>query len=435
MSAQPNLLFVITDHHAWYQHSQPDDFHLELPVWDRFCAEGVRFDRAYSVCPLCSPARASMMTGLYPSAHGMTRNTEVGPAREFRPQQLLYSHHLSRAGYRNAYVGKWHCGHERLPVDYGIEGWSLPDYGKVYMSDAYRRYADERGLGEARAHIEHNLNHPEWSGQTLTLHHESPWRFMNGSGVLEGPPEAHEEQFVAHLACEKLRELAGGGRPFSLVASFWGPHQPYYPTQPYASMVGADTIPEYPSFSDDLTGRPLRHVIHRECHHAGAKAWRDWSVWREVMRVPLAVRWPAGIEGGVSRRALVSYLDTTATMLDAAGTEIPEAMHSRSLLPLSRGETDDRPDEVILEHNGKGPTNVIQRMLVRGRYTYVAALYDGDELYDLESDPFEMHNLVEEPGHADVGRDMRGRLLRHIEETGDPVAGDHFLVSLRQHGV
>lgn len=491
MSAQPNLLFVITDHHAWYQHSQPDDFHLELPVWERFCAEGVRFERAYSVCPLCSPARASMMTGLYPSAHGMTRNTEVGPAREFRPQQLLYSHHLSRAGYRNAYVGKWHCGHERLPVDYGIEGWSLPDYGKVYMSDAYRRYADERGFGDARARIEHNLNHPEWSGQTLTLHHESPWRFMNGSGVLEGPPEAHEEQFVAHLACEKLRELAADDQPFSLVVSFWGPHQPYYPTEPYASMVEAETIPEYPSFNDDLAGRPLRHFIHRECHHTGAKDWRDWAVWREVMvraygqqlqldaavgqvldtlsglglaedtlviwcadhgdalashgglwdkaatmteevmKVPLALRWPAGTEGGVSRQELVSNLDVTATMLDAAGADIPESMQSRSLLPLSRGETDDRADEVILEHNGKGPTNVIQRMLVRGRYKYVAALYDGDELYDLGSDPFEMHNLVAESGYADIGREMRGRLLRHIEETGDPIAGDHFGVALR----
>jgi hypothetical protein len=100
-----------------------------------------------------------------------------------------------------------------LPVDYGMEGWSLPDYGKIYMCDAYRSYADQRQLGEARARIEYNLNHPEWAGQTLTLHHESPWHFMNGSGVLEGPPEAHEEQFVAHRAVEELRELAKGPQP------------------------------------------------------------------------------------------------------------------------------------------------------------------------------------------------------------------------------
>ena len=105
-----------------------------------------------------------MMTGVYPSRRGLIWNTEkrtAGNLCDFLPGQPLYSHYLSQAGYRNAYVGKWHCGHERLPVDYGIEGWSLPHYGKVYMSEAYRAYAELRGFGDARARIEHYLNHPE----------------------------------------------------------------------------------------------------------------------------------------------------------------------------------------------------------------------------------------------------------------------------------
>ncbi|MGH2355594.1 MAG: sulfatase-like hydrolase/transferase, partial [Chloroflexota bacterium] len=148
---RPNLLLIITDHHAYYDHDRregPAAFALRLPNFERLAAGGTRFDRAYSICPLCTPARASMMTGRYPSAHGLRWNTDGGnPARlvDFRPGERLYSEYLAEAGYRNAYVGKWHCGRQRLPVDYGIEGWSLPDYGKPYMSDAYQAYCAERG--------------------------------------------------------------------------------------------------------------------------------------------------------------------------------------------------------------------------------------------------------------------------------------------------
>ncbi len=169
------------------------------------------------------------MPGSYPSKHGMKWNTErtgSGNRIDFSPDQELYSHHLFRAEYRNAYIGKWHCGHEKLPADYGLEGWSLPDYGKVYMSDAYREYSKRNGYRDARVRVEHNLNHPEWEGRTLTLHDPSPWTFMNGGGVMLGSPEGHEEQFVAHLAVGKLKELTQKDQPWSLVVSLWGPHQP-----------------------------------------------------------------------------------------------------------------------------------------------------------------------------------------------------------------
>ena len=137
------------------------------------------------------------MTGVYPSRHGLIWNTGHKDPRnlnDFRADQRLYSHYLSEAGYRNAYVGKWHCGHEKLPVDYGAEGWSLPGYGLIYMSDAYKQYADERGLGDARAYVEHSLDCADWKGQTIVLHDPCPWTFMNNSGILVGPKEAHEER-------------------------------------------------------------------------------------------------------------------------------------------------------------------------------------------------------------------------------------------------
>jgi arylsulfatase A-like enzyme len=493
-SAKPNILLIITDHQAFYGHDRPGQFEYKWPRFEQFAAAGTRFDRAYSVSPICSPARASMMTGQYPSKHGMVWNCERmdnGNQSDFKPGQALYSHYLSKAGYRNGYVGKWHCGHTRLPVDYGIEGWSLTDYGKPYMCDEYRAYAASRGYGDARARIEHHFT-GKWEGTEVVLHHPSPWQFMNGSGVLQGPPEAHEEQFVAHQAVEKIRELAGSGQPWSLVASFWGPHQPYYPSEPYASMIDPKSIPEYPSFRDDLAGRPLRHFYHRDYHHWDVRRWRGndtWPLWQEllakcygqalqtdaavgsvldsleqlgvadntivmwvadhgdaiashggmwdkastmteeVMRVPFAVRWPKGIPCPRRVDHFVTNMDVTATLLEAAGIPVPAEMDSRSVLPLCRAADPGWPDQLVCEHNGHGE-DILQRMIVHGSYKYVAALYDGDELYDLAQDPYEMHNLVDSPAHREVKAELRNRIIAHIR-TKDDVRAERLAYSLR----
>jgi arylsulfatase A-like enzyme len=335
------------------------------------------------------------------------------------------------------------------------------------------------------------VNHPEWEGQTLVLHDPSPWRFMNASGVLEGPPEAHEEFFTAYLAIEQLRALAQRDQPWSLVASFWGPHQPYYPTAPFAGLVDPRGIPEYPTFRDDYAGnRPLRHFLQRDLHHGSAARWPDWSTWQEVLarcyeqilqtdaaigrildaldelgqaentlvlyvadhgdaiashgglwdkastyieevaRIPLVVRWPAGFAGGRVTNRLVSNLDVTATMLAAAGIAVPPTLHSRNLLPLCQDPAGAGwPDHVVCEHNGHGE-DILQRIVVTDRYKYVAALYDKDELYDLEVDPYELRNLVDEPDYADVGRELRTRLIEHMERVRDPV-GRLLLYSLK----
>ena len=111
MTEQPNILLIITDHQAYYGHNRPGEFEYVLPRFEQFCTEGVRFDRAYTVCPICTPARSSMMSGLYPSKHGLIWNTEDTGRHDFDSDQLLYSHYLTQSGYRNAYIGKWHCGH------------------------------------------------------------------------------------------------------------------------------------------------------------------------------------------------------------------------------------------------------------------------------------------------------------------------------------
>ncbi len=276
-----------------------------------------------------------------------------------------------------------------------------------------------------------------------------------------------------------IRELAHSGQAWSLVASFWGPHQAYFPSKVYADKVNPKQIPEYPSFRDDLAGRPLRHHLFQEFHHGNSRKQWGWSVWQEVLarcyaqalqlddaigsvldtleevgaaenslvlwcadhgdavashgglwdkastfseevaRIPMAVRWPKAIPGGVRVNSLVSNMDVAATMLAAAGVQVPEQMQSRSLMPLCvDGGRAPWPDTLVCEHNGHGE-DIMQRIAICGSYKYVAALYDGDELYDLDSDPYEMNNLIDSPSHKDVREDMRRRIIEHIEAVGD----------------
>ncbi len=484
MAQQPNILLIITDHHAHVHHQHTGAFNLNLPAHNKFLTEAVSFERAYSVCPLSSPARSSMMSGVYPSTHGLRWNTDNPKGlSDFREDQRLYNHYLEEAGYRNHYVGKWHCGHTKGPADYGLPGWSLLDYGRVYDSERYQAYAEERGLGEARAFIEHWLGHPEEINQTHVLKHDSPWYFMNAAGVQEGPPDAHHDFFVANLACDELQKVANKNEPWSLVASFWGPHQPYYPTEPFAGSIDPKSIPEYPTFNDDLAGRPSRHKLHRDVVHGAPRGqWPDWATWQKVLarayeqqmlldaaigrlldtleatgqtdntmviwvadhgdalashggvwdksstyteevgRVPLAIRWPGQAKAGTQTSKLVSNMDVTATMLDAAGLTVPEHMHSRSLRPVVQNpEEAVWPDEVISEHHGHG-FDLLQRIVVTDRYKYVAALLDGDELYDLQEDPYETNNLIQDPGCVETLRDMRHRLVCHLEKVKDQPA-------------
>ena len=137
----------------------------------------------------------------------------------------------------------------------------------------------------------------------------------------------------------------------------------------------------------------------------------------EVARVPMAVRWPAAIEAGLEVDQLVSNMDATATILDAAGVAVPDAMHSRSVLPLCReGGSADWSDELICEHMGHS-YSFPQRMILHDRYKYVFSLHDMNELYDLEDDPYEMNNLVDDPQYADLTAEMKRRLIQHFEES------------------
>jgi arylsulfatase A-like enzyme len=480
MDRKPNIVYILNDHQLYYRHGWDGGPRIRRPHFDRIAREGAVFTRAYASCPLCAPARRTMLTGLYPHRHGEIRNGSDHPF-----DTPTYLETLANEGYRNYYYGKWHAGPGKAQ-DFGCEGLCYPDYSNPYTKPEYDDYLRRRGLPKPYAIIERDFEKNALrKGERYDPYGPGLWECL--SGVLQTPEDTHEAFYLANLACDRLRELASApsGRPFSLRVDFWGPHQPYFPTQAYADLYDPSAISEYGSFRDSLQDKPA--VLRRDKYQPMTGSNGElmvpnplpWSEWQkslalcyahitmvdaaagrildtldelglgrntlvlmtsdhgdamachgghfdkrsympeEVLRVPLAMRFPGQIAAGQMRGELTGTVDLAPTMLDAAGTQFPAAVDGSSLLPLVTGPGAAWREDLLCETHGHFETH-IGRSIITQRFKYSAHRDDKHELYDLETDPYEMTNLIDSPAHAATLQDMRDRLARLQAETFDP---------------
>ena len=493
MSVQtsPNIVLVIADHVAFSGHYAQQRYDYRWPRLEALATQGAWFNKAYAITPVCTPSRASLLTGKRPDKHGLRWNCEYPipyNRKEFRSDEVLYCQALANAGYKNHYVGKWHCGTEHGPEHFGLEGWSLPEYGNVYASDTYKQYLRSLGEEQPSCLIEHHLLQPELNGTSVLMDPDEPWDFMDGAGVLSGSAEVHEQFFVANMACERLRQIASARSqlqtqsqtqsPFSMIVSLWGPHHPYYPSQVFADLINPDDIPPYPSFADPLDDKPLRYKVQRDlrCQHRAGERWPDWKTWQTVMarcyasglqtdaaigkiidcmselnlddntlfivtadhgdglaahgagwdkyssfteevgRIPLVMRWPSEIKAGIEVETPVNLLDVSATMMAAGkcSTDHPLSVDGEDLLPIIKG--DQQRKAMICDHFGHSGDVCFQKILYADGWKYVSAYSAGDELYDLNSDPFELHNLINDESTTERQHSMRAQIIEHYEQ-------------------
>jgi len=246
-----NIVLILTDQHRYDIVGANGSTVCRSPALDRLAASGVNFSNAYSVCALCTPARASLYTGLLPHRHGLTRNIMADDPNPGRlPESMpTLAERLRSRGYDSHFVGKWHAG-GRLPGDAGFTGMSLPGYGNCRAHDDYRRYLQNRGL----AMPEVTPVGRGWS-HGLCL-----------AGVSSGPVEASIPCYLVERALDFLRGRKAGDKPFFLALNFWGPHAPYLPCEPYASMYDPADIPPWGNFDDTFDGKPpIYQTIRDNC--------------------------------------------------------------------------------------------------------------------------------------------------------------------------
>ncbi|TFG01656.1 MAG: DUF4976 domain-containing protein [Promethearchaeota archaeon] len=313
MSKRPNIIYILNDHQAFYGHGKmAGGPKIRRPNIKKLANEGVNFTRAYTACPLCGPARRTMLTGLFPHNHGEIKNET-----NHKYDRELYLTALSNSGYKNYYFGKWHAG-RGIPQDFGCEGFSMPAYGNPYITPTYKEYIKKKNLPSFQVKVEHSFMDPEMS---LTKAHGikkgellNPDFFTLSShtaGPMTTPKETHEAFFLANLACDKLREIVEerNNKPFHMRVDFWGPHQPYFASRDYVDLYDPKTISELPSFDEDLKDKPeiYKSNFDRPISKNGKLIYPNpvpWEVWQEILAYNYAQQTMVDEAGGMVLEAL-----------------------------------------------------------------------------------------------------------------------------------
>ncbi len=455
---KPNILIFQTDQQqaATISPKHP----CRTPNIQRLAGEGIRFTRAYTPCPLCAPARASMMTSLYPHAHGMLNNPHVPQAvrRGLVGAPVMFSERLRDAGYRMYFCGKWHVSEEKAPRDHG---WEEPD-------------------GETRKRLWSRWPPGELPMEGFRLEREG-WKPYWLYGKVDAGPEAFSEHHWTLHAEEQVRRFSRSESPWCLYLGTHGPHDPFVAPAEFGAMYDPKVVPRPANYDDPLTDKPAiyrrmreelwKSVGWKECSEATAAYWasitfldslvgRMMAVLRETRqeentlfvftsdhgemmgghglffkgimpfeecwRVPLVMRWPSGIRPNQWCDDFVSLLDLGPTLLELGLAAALPGAHGRSLVPLLRGENPEGwPQDFYGQYFGS-ETLCTQHVAVTRRYKYVFNGFDFDELYDLEKDPGEMRNLYHSPDLRDRVREMNALLWRRSREAGCRILLDGY---------
>ena len=448
-----NILFLMTDQHRVDTLGAYGNKLARTPHLDELARTGTRFDRWYTPTAICTPARASLLTGQAPFRHKVLANHErnVGYQEDLPRDTFTFPAALRERGWNTGLIGKWHAGTERTPADFGLDGPHLPGWHNPVDHEDYQAFLKE-----------HDLPPYEITDRIRgTLPNGGPGNLL--AARLQQPVEATFEFYLATRAIEMIRGYAAEGKPFYLGVHFFGPHLPYIVPDEYFDMFDPadvelpksiaetfegkppvqknysahwtfDTMPlevtrkliavywGYVTLIDEQIGRILAAVdelgitddtsVFFTCDHGeftGSHRLHDKgpAMYEDIYRTPGIIRVPG--QPPQVRDEFVSLLDCTATMLSLAGIDPTPAVDSRDLLPLVRGEHPSWSSDIVAEFHGHH-FPYPQRMLREDRYKLVVNPDSTNELYDLVNDPDELLNIYHHPEMAAV----RGRMMRRL---------------------
>jgi arylsulfatase A-like enzyme len=445
---QPNLLFLITDQQQ-AQTAEPDAT-CRMPNLARLAADGTQFTRCYTPNPICSPARASLMTGMLPHTHGMVDCTHtVEPYRaKFNTDLAVWPRMLQQAGYHTGYFGKWHIERSNRLENFGFADYDVETFHK------------KLGLVEIDGQMQPACSVSQKGYKDFPLY-----------GVIDSPVESTAEYQLYSRGLQFLEQAAKQpGQPWALFLSSEAPHDPYVVPRGYYERYNPADIARPDSFDDDLSDRPgiyrrVRKVWHSlewdhfaeatACYYALCSMIDDQigriitrlaeleqlentiivftsdhgdymgahrlmlkgiPAFEEAFRIPLIMAGP-GISAGQQVDRVVSLLDLAPTLAAlTSGDDFP--CHGRSLLPLLKTKSAQWESEAFAEGHGQR-FFYTQRILWREDYKYVFNGFDEDELYDLATDPHELHNLARDSVYQRVLEEMAARMWQIAHQTGD----------------
>jgi arylsulfatase A-like enzyme len=430
MNTKPNIVWMITDQHTAGAMSCTGNEWLETPGMDSIAQRGIRFDRAYCTYPLCTPSRASLLTGHYPHQVDCNSNSAGKGGRFFWyrdfPREWLLTHQLTDAGYRCVWSGK------DMPPEDGSCGVDLlSPWGDVQVGDKLTEFIkgphDKPFLAVGAFVNPHNIC--EWARQCPCPEGE----VGDPPPAAELPPLPSNHEPAQHEP-EVIRILQRNARfafePRGVSPEEWRRYIWAY----YRMVEMVDVqVKRILNALDEagLTDNTL--VIFTGDHGDGCAAHR-WNqkmiLYEEVINIPLLMAGPGIEPGRVDASHLVSNgLDSYPTICEMVGLPVPAHVEGRSLLPLCSdgAEKADWRDELVVETAltaETGPANPLRnaaRALLRGNWKYSVYTWARyrEQLADLKTDPGEMTNLAVDPANRDEILEMRRHLQEWKERTGD----------------
>lgn len=419
---RPNVVFLLADQwraDATGYAGNPD---VHTPNLDKLAAESINMTTAVSTCPVCSPYRGTLMTGQYPLTHGVFMNDV-----QLSTQATSIAEVFKAAGYDTGYIGKWHLdGRGRssyIPPErrQGFDFWHALECTHNYNNSAY--YADD----------------------------DNTKRTWDGYDAIAQTREA-QSYIRTHTSA----------KPFLLFLSWGPPHAPYH-TAPskYKAMFEGKDITLRPNVPEELKEQAKKDLAGYYAHIAALddcvgsirqtlaetgladntilvftadhgdmlysqSARKKQQPWDESIRVPFLIRWPAGL-GHSAKKIDMPFAtpDIMPTLLGLAGLDIPETVQGQNFAPVLQSKAKPENDAALImcpQPFGQW-TRKIGGKEYRGirtrRHTYARDLNGPWLLYDNVSDPYQMHNLVNKPEHADVQKQMEALLTRKLKETKD----------------
>ena len=419
---QPNIVFLLSDDQGFWSLGCAGNKEIITPNIDRLAEEGMMFDHFFCASPVCSPARASLLTGCIPSQHGihdwLRDDDERQAAIEYLAGQYSYTKALCAAGYDCALSGKWHMGASAVPQQ-GFSHWYChksgggPYYGAPIYKDGElireERYVTDAITDDALEYLDSR------QGQ------ENPFLLYVGYTAPHAPwLHNHPKEYT------DLYEDC----PFESV-----PHLPRHPDSIYltdevAQDERANLIGYYAAVTamDANIGRILDRLDQLgmtedtlvvftadngfSCGHHGfwgkGNATFPLNMFEESVKVPFIARQPGRIPAGVVCDALVSAYDFMPTLLDYVQVPWADSVPrpGASFAAALEGKGFDQHDEVVVMDE-YGPN----RMIRGRRFKYITRYpYGPEELYDLQEDPGELHNLMKDPDWQGLGAEMKFRL-------------------------
>jgi N-acetylglucosamine-6-sulfatase len=434
-----NVIFILSDDHRYdamgFLKGQE---WLETPQMDRMAREGAHFPNAFVTTALCSPSRASVLTGKYAHKHRIIDNNTPIP-----PGTVLFSQYLQKAGYATAFIGKWHMGGESDAPQPGFDRWVSFRGQGTYLPSPNGLNVDGQRVPQ-KGYITDELTDYAVDWLRARRKDQPYFLYLSHKAVHAEfvPAERHKNKYAGkefrYPATMAASGEKAGGRPLWVQNqrnSWHGVEYPYHSSlniteyyQKYAEALAAvdDSIGR---IFDTLQSRgelesTLVIYMGDNGFAFGEHGLIDKrTAYEESMRVPLLARCPELFPGGRVVKEVVANLDIMPTVLDAMALRAPGGGDGRSWLPLVTGKGDHQwRKELLYEYYWERnfPQTPTMHALRGERYKFIRyhGIWDSDELYDLQEDPQESNNLIYSAAHKQVADQMRGRLFQVLEETG-----------------